>query len=127
MLQMLRFYLSPARMPLPTWHAHNPLWAPLYLLALALLAACVASGFWHSATWRVLNGSPASWHAHLTHALALFTLAHVLAVALHDWMGNGALISIMLSGKRYFHVSRQHRIEQSETRSIEVTFNAKAD
>ena len=31
---MLRFYLTMGRSPLPKWYAHNPLWAPLYLLSL---------------------------------------------------------------------------------------------
>jgi Ni/Fe-hydrogenase 1 B-type cytochrome subunit len=127
MLQMLRFYLSLARAPLPAWHAHNPLWAPLYLLVLVVLAACIASGIWHGAPWRVFAIPLARWHTQLAGAVALFTLAHLVAVALHDWKGDGALISAMFSGRRYFHVRRPQPMEQSGTRSVEVTFSKQAD
>jgi Ni/Fe-hydrogenase 1 B-type cytochrome subunit len=109
--QTLKFYLSLTRTPLPAWYAHNPLWAPVYLLVLPLLAACLASGFLHDASVAVAGLAPAALHAALGEALALFSLFHVLAAALHDWKGEGALISALLSGKRYFHVNRQQRIE----------------
>jgi len=111
MMQMLKFYLSLTRAPLPAWYAHNPLWAPVYLLVLMLLAACVASGFSHAAPYRVVGLQPETLHAGLGDALALFSLFHVIAAALHDWKGDGALVSALFSGKRYFHVNRQQRIE----------------
>jgi Ni/Fe-hydrogenase 1 B-type cytochrome subunit len=111
MLQMLRFYLSLTRAPLPAWYAHNPLWAPVYLLVLLLLAACLASGFLHAAPYRLVGLQSHTLHAGLGEALALFSLIHVIAAALHDWKGDGALVSAMFSGKRYFHVNRQQQIE----------------
>lgn len=110
-LQMAKFYLSLTRAPLPAWYAHNPLWAPVYLLVLLLLAACLASGLLHDAPGRQFGVLTATLHAGLGQALAYFSLFHVLAAALHDWKGEGALISAMFSGKRYFHVNRQQRIE----------------
>jgi Ni/Fe-hydrogenase 1 B-type cytochrome subunit len=111
MMQMLKFYLSLTRAPLPAWYAHNPLWAPVYLLVFLLLTACVASGFLHHAPYRLVGLQPAALHADLGELLALFSLVHVIAAALHDWKGEGALVSAMFSGKRYFHVNRQQRIE----------------
>jgi Ni/Fe-hydrogenase 1 B-type cytochrome subunit len=111
MLQTLKFYLSLTRAPLPAWYAHNPLWAPVYLLVLLLLVACVASGFLHDAPYRLFGLQPDTLHAGLGEALALFSLFHVIAAALHDWKGDGALVSAMFSGKRYFHVNRQQQIE----------------
>jgi Ni/Fe-hydrogenase 1 B-type cytochrome subunit len=112
MLQTLKFYLSLTRAPLPAWYAHNPFWAPVYLLVLLLLAACVASGLLHDVPYRRLSGlQPDTLHAGLGQALALFSLFHVIAAALHDWKGDGALVSAMFSGKRYFHVNRQQQIE----------------
>ena len=60
---------------------------------------------------RVLDLQPGTLHAVLGKALALFSLVHVIAAALHDWKGEGALVSAMFSGKRYFHVNRQQQIE----------------
>jgi len=111
MLQTLKFYLSLTRAPLPAWYAHNPLWAPVYLLVLLLLVACVASGMLHDAPYRLFGLQPDTLHAALGEALALFSLFHVIAAALHDWKGDGALVSAMFSGKRYFHVNRQQQIE----------------
>jgi Ni/Fe-hydrogenase 1 B-type cytochrome subunit len=111
MLQTLKFYLSLTRAPLPAWYAHNPLWAPAYLLVLLLLLASVASGFLHQASNRLFGLQPDTLHAALGAALALFSLFHVIAAGLHDWKGDGALVSAMFSGKRYFHVNRQQQIE----------------
>jgi Ni/Fe-hydrogenase 1 B-type cytochrome subunit len=111
MAQTLKFYLSLTRTPLPAWYAHNPLWAPVYLLVLLVLAVCIASGFLHRGHGTITGLSPAALHAALGQALAIFSLFHVLAAALHDWKGEGALISAMFSGRRYFHVNYQQRIQ----------------
>jgi len=71
----------------------------------------VASGFLHDASYRLFGLQPDSLHTGLGEALALFSLFHVIAAALHDWKGDGALVSAMFSGKRYFHVNRQQQIE----------------
>jgi Ni/Fe-hydrogenase 1 B-type cytochrome subunit len=111
MQQTLKFYLGLTRTPLPAWYAHNPLWAPVYLLVLMLLAVCVTSGLLYAAPYRLLGLQPDILHAGLGEGLAFFSLFHVIATALHDWKGDGALVSAMFSGKRYFHVNRQQQIE----------------
>ena len=113
MVEMLKFYLSLARTPLPAWYAHNPVWKPFYLLNLAVLVACVATGQFREAPWRVFGLAPDALHAWLGGCIALFTLAHVIAVFLHDLKGRGALISAMVSGWRYFHVTRQGKVEDA--------------
>jgi Ni/Fe-hydrogenase 1 B-type cytochrome subunit len=118
--QTLRFYLSLTRTPLPAWYAHNPLWAPLYLLVLLVLLGSVASGFGHDLHWLVAGVRPAVLHAALGHALAWFCVAHVLAAALHDWKGDGALISALFSGKRYFHLNPLQDPAEPRGRSVEV-------
>jgi hypothetical protein len=78
---------------------------------LLLLVACVASGLLHDAPYRLFGLQPDTLHAGLGEALVLFSLFHVIAAALHDWKADGALVSAMFSGKRYFHVNRQQKIE----------------
>jgi Ni/Fe-hydrogenase 1 B-type cytochrome subunit len=111
--QMLQFYISLARTPLPAWYAHNPLWKPLYLLVLAVLAASILTGQFRDAPWVVFGNAPGVLHAWLGGSLALFTVFHVIAVFLHDLRGKGALLSAMISGWRYFHVTRQGQIEDA--------------
>jgi len=101
----LWFYLSLGRRPLPAWYAHNPFWAPLYLMLWLLLGAATASGV----ALRHLPGA-AAWaegcHGPLAAAIGLWTLLHVAAVALHDWRGGTADVSAMLSGRRLFRLRR---------------------
>ena len=40
----LRFYVTLGQLPLPRWYAHNPLWAPLYLLLFLVLLGQIGSG-----------------------------------------------------------------------------------
>jgi Ni/Fe-hydrogenase 1 B-type cytochrome subunit len=114
-LQMLRFYLSFARAPLPAWYAHNPLWAPCYVLVLAVLAAELLSGFLHDLPGSPYGVSFSVLHTTLGQLLAAFSLLHILAAALHDWKGDGALISALFSGKRCFHVNLRQQIEEAGT------------
>ncbi|MEZ5540562.1 MAG: cytochrome b/b6 domain-containing protein [Pseudomonadota bacterium] len=106
MAQMLKFYLSLARTPLPAWYAHNPVWKPFYALNHLVLVACVASGFLHGTPWRLFGQAPDTLHTWLGVCLGLFAIAHGIAVFLHDLKGDGALVSAMISGARYFHVNR---------------------
>jgi Ni/Fe-hydrogenase 1 B-type cytochrome subunit len=124
--QTLLFYLSLARAPLPAWYAHNPLWAPLYLLVLLALLGSVASGFAHDLPWQLAGIRPAALHAVLGNGLAGFCVGHVLAAALHDWKGDGALISALFSGKRYFHIQPVQFLQnpmEPGGQSVEVPLN----
>ncbi len=102
-IQMVKFYLTLARTPLPNWYAHNPFWKPLYAMVLLVLAASAATGV-------LLGAGPADperllhWHRRLSEVLIVFTLFHVVTVFLHDLKGRGAYLSAMISGYRYFHI-----------------------
>lgn len=102
--QMLLFYLSFARLPLPNWFAHNPLWRQLYPLLWLVLLACAFSGLYYNSAGTFLGMSMFSWHRALADFILIFTIAHLLAVFLHDLKGRGAAISGMISGYRYFHI-----------------------
>jgi Ni/Fe-hydrogenase 1 B-type cytochrome subunit len=107
-LQMVKFYFSLGRVPLPGWYAHNPFWKPIYPMVLLVLAAVCATGMLGVAGL----GDPdnvAQWHRRLAHVIAIFTLCHVVAVVLHDLKGEGAFLSSMISGYRYFHVGGRTR------------------
>ncbi len=98
LLETLKFYASLGRLPCPDWYAYNPVWQPIYLLIIAVLAATTATGFATGMGPGIL-----SWHSTLAAIVLYFTLAHVFFSALHDVKGNGAQISAMLNGNKYFH------------------------
>lgn len=112
--ELLRFYASFGRMPLPAWYAHNPLWGPIYLLLFAALAVQVLSGL---AIGRLLidGVSLTGLHGGLATGIAIFTLLHLLAVVLHELGGEGGDVSAMLNGKRVFQ-RQQADVGQSEGR-----------
>jgi Ni/Fe-hydrogenase 1 B-type cytochrome subunit len=94
--QMLRFYLTLARAPLPAYYAHNPLWGPLHLAFYVLLAAQGLSALAGETHWHVVG----------YRILSALVLAHVITAFVHDWKGTSAEISAMVSGHKIFLVSR---------------------
>lgn len=109
-LEMIRFYASFGRTPLPGYFAHNALWAPLYLVFLLLAVLATASGLMLDlAALRGLFGWSSDavlrFHASLLEPLGIWMLAHVLTSLLHDVRGSGADVSAMLNGYRVFEVN----------------------
>ncbi len=107
MLQMIKFYLSLTRFPLPNWYAHNPLWLPLYLLMFFVLAACSITGLLHDSPKIIFGFTMVKLHSALASMIIIFTIAHIASVYLHDLKGKGAFISAMVNGHRYFHFTIQ--------------------
>jgi len=103
MMQMIKFYLSLTRYPLPNWYAHNPFWLPIYPVFYLVLAGCLISGLLYN-TSHIIFGSPMyELHVALAGLIATFTIFHIATVFLHDLKGKGACISAMVNGFRYFH------------------------
>jgi Ni/Fe-hydrogenase 1 B-type cytochrome subunit len=98
LLQTLKFYASLGRLPCPDWYAYNPVWQPVYLIMIALLVVTTITGY-------ALGLAPAvyGWHSILAKGVLYFTIAHIFFSILHDVKGNGAQISAMLNGYKYFH------------------------
>jgi Ni/Fe-hydrogenase 1 B-type cytochrome subunit len=105
MVQMIKFYLSFARFPLPSWYAHNPLWLPIYPVLYIILAGCSVSGLLYNSAHVFFSSPMFELHAALAGLIATFTVFHIATVFLHDLKGKGAFISAMVNGFRYFHYS----------------------
>lgn len=114
---MLIFYASLGRAPLPAWYGHNPLWGPVYLLLLAVLALGVATGLLLArhdpqmllvlvATPWWLGWTLPEWHLGLAWMAGGFTALHLLAVILHDTRGTSSELSAMLNGHKIFLMPR---------------------
>lgn len=106
--QMLVFYLSFARLPLPNWYAHNPFWRQLYPVLWLVLLACAFTGLYYHSANTFLGMSMFGLHGGLADIILVFTMVHVVAVFLHDLKGKGASVSGIISGYRYFHVEGQN-------------------
>ena len=100
----LKFYVTLARSPIPKWYAHNPLWAPVYLLLLLVLAVQVASGLLMEAHPVLLGFYLPAVHDDWATVILVFTVVHVVAVVLHDAKGTASDVSAMINGHRIFVV-----------------------
>jgi Ni/Fe-hydrogenase 1 B-type cytochrome subunit len=116
MLQMIKFYLSLTRSPLPNWYAHNPLWQPFYLLMFIVLAACSITGLLHDSPKIIGGFTMVKLHSALTSMIIILSIAHIASVFLHDLKGKGAFISAMVNGHRYFHFTNQKNQNEHKPR-----------
>lgn len=103
-VEMMKFYLSLGRYPLPSWYAHNPFWVPLYGLFLFIFLNALFSGFLFASWYGFAGYSFKAIHAFLGDLMFGFIVLHIVAVFWHDWKGNNASISAMVNGNRYFHI-----------------------
>lgn len=119
--QMLMFYFSFARAPLPNWFAHNPLWRQVYPLWWLLVLATAFSGLYYNSATPLLGMTLFAWHKFLASSILVLSLVHVLAVFLHDLKGKGASVSGMISGYRYFHVAASEKLPKPSTGKASIT------
>ncbi|MCG6887687.1 MAG: cytochrome b/b6 domain-containing protein [Proteobacteria bacterium] len=103
---MLRFYVSFGRTPLPQWYAHNPLWAPLYLLLFFLLLLQVISGFLIGAGHHTLIVNLYTLHDNVATLVGWFIFLHVLTVVAQELKGGLSDISAMIHGYRIFIIEK---------------------
>jgi len=114
-IQMIKFYLSFARLPLPNWYAHNPLWKPVYLFMIIVLSGCVITGMVYNSTFTLPGYSSAELHGALATIIIVLSVAHIITAFLHDLKGKGAFVSAIINGHRYFHYSSNKKVGQTET------------
>jgi len=105
-LQTLKFYLSLGRLSCPDWYAFNPVWQPLYLLFIIVMLLTALSGFFSGSYIFPLGYSMPQVHGFLSDLVLGFVVLHILFAFSHDARGNGAQISAMLNGFKYFHIKQ---------------------
>jgi Ni/Fe-hydrogenase 1 B-type cytochrome subunit len=103
------FYLSMARMQLPGYFAHNPLWKILYLAGYLLLAVQVFTGLllesaWLRSVFRTDSSSALLQHQSLLEVLLVYVVLHIITALLHDWKSPAAEISSMINGNKHFSI-----------------------
>lgn len=113
MRDMLIFYVSLGRAPLPGYYGHNPLWGPVYLLLFGVVGGAIASGLILAsidpARLRQPEAAPhwlaytlPEWHAALATIVGAFAALHILSVFAHDARGTSSEISAMVNGHKIF-------------------------
>lgn len=101
--QVIRFYLTLGKAPLPKWYSHNPLWGPLYLALLFFLVLVTASGLLLLTDVEIVGNIGIHDLHRLGYLVILwFTLLHLPAVFFHDLAGQGGDVSGMINGYRIF-------------------------
>ena len=120
MVQMLRFYITLGKAPLPAWFAHNPLWAPIYLFAILTMLLLAATGM-------LMNGHPVLFniylpdlHTGLAGILSAFAIIHVITVFMHDVKGTGSDISAMVNGHRIFIAQKTDKPEAGTVQHVSL-------
>ena len=106
MKEMLMFYLSFGKMPLPNWYAHNPLWVPLYALLYLFLVVMAVTGLFMEEHPLVAGVYLPSLHRHFAAIIAGITGLHLITVVLQDVRGKRGDVSAMLNGYKLFETQK---------------------
>jgi Ni/Fe-hydrogenase 1 B-type cytochrome subunit len=105
--QVVKFYLSLGKAPLPKWFSHNPLWGPIYLLFFFILSLSIISGFSLLYDRLLLFGlSMTDLHRLTYQTIAWYTLLHLIAVFVHDLNGTASDVSGIINGYRIFEIKQ---------------------
>ena len=115
--ELLAFYFSLGKRPLPNWHSKPALWSILYLVMFLIMALLLATGILQNEQDRFLGFILLDSHLDLGRWLAYLISFHILASFLHDSKSLNANISGMLNGHRSIH------LEDKAPNSIEVKFD----
>lgn len=121
----LKFYVSLARSPLPSWFAINPVWRILYALFYTLLVIMAISGLLNGDRL-VLGFYWPSIHQSFAFAVNVWLAMHLLAVFMHDWKSHVNRISAMINGVVYFEVDSISHDALPQQNIIKTSFDLKS-
>ncbi len=119
--EVIRFYLTLGKTPLPKWYSHNPLWGPLYLAFYFFLTLNVISGLAliNEAIF-VFNLSMLDLHRVTYLVIAGFSVLHIIAVFSHDMGSSSSDISGMINGHRIFEIKQEPGQDSASFPSVEL-------
>jgi Ni/Fe-hydrogenase 1 B-type cytochrome subunit len=119
--QVMRFYLTLGKLPLPKWYSHNPLWGPLYLALFFVLVLVTLSGLLLlNELYLFANLSMLDLHRLSYQLILTFTLLHLPAVFSHDLSSKSGDISAMVNGYRSFEVAQESDKLNPDTQSVSL-------
>jgi Ni/Fe-hydrogenase 1 B-type cytochrome subunit len=109
--QMLLFYFTLGRAPLPNWYGQNPLWIPLYALLYLFLIVMAATGVFMPDRPVVAGLYLPGIHRAFAGIVTGFTVLHVITAVLHDIKGQHADVSAMLNGHKLFERKKPDTVD----------------
>ena len=118
--QMLRFYITLGKAPLPSWYAHNPLWAPIYLCSILIMLLLAASGLAMDEYPILFSIYLPELHSTLASIFTIFVAAHVITVFMHDAKGTSSDISAMVNGHRIFVVQKADNSDAGSIQQVSL-------
>ncbi|MCK5360202.1 MAG: cytochrome b/b6 domain-containing protein [Gammaproteobacteria bacterium] len=118
--QMLRFYITLGKAPLPSWYAHNPLWAPIYLFSILVMLLLAATGLAMDEYPILFSIYLPELHSTLASIFTIFVAAHVITVFIHDAKGTSSDISAMVNGHRIFVVQKAGNPDKDNIQHISL-------
>ena len=123
--EMFRFYLAFGRREMPGFYAYDPVWAIIYLVLFAVLAAQVFTGFAIASQGLRLGMGLSlegltAWHTRLAVVIAWISGLHVASVLLREIRGRGYEVSSMLHGYRLFGRERGDMVDGSQGGTVGV-------
>ena len=118
------FYLSMARMNLPAYFAHNPLWKIFYVVMLVLLVIEAFTGIllesaWLRSVFRTDTATLLEQHRMLLEPLGYLVIAHVVTALLHDWKTSTGELSAIVNGHKCFTV--EQRLTEQNVQPVTVS------
>lgn len=123
---MLRFYATLGRTPIPKWYAHNPLWAPLYLVVVVILVVQALTGLLME-SYPVIGGFYLPFvHDFWATVILVFACLHVIVVVLHDAKGTTSDVSAMINGHKIFVVEDVEGMRAPDVHSVSLDQIGKA-
>ena len=119
--EVIRFYLTLGKVPLPNWYSHNPLWGPIYLILFFILALVSLSGLMMlNDNYLFANVSMLDLHRLAYSLILVFTLLHLPAVFAHDLSSKSGDISAMVNGFKAFEVGQQSGELSPDTQAVSL-------
>jgi Ni/Fe-hydrogenase 1 B-type cytochrome subunit len=119
--QVIRFYLTLGKAPLPKWYSHNPLWGPLYIALFFILSLSAASGLMLLNDQQLLGSiSMLDLHQLCYQVILLFTVLHMPAVFSHDLSSKSGDISAMVNGFRVFEVGEASADKSDSAQAVSL-------
>ena len=119
--EVIRFYLTLGKIPLPRWFSHNPLWGPLYLLLFLFLGISALSGLLLLQEIPfILNISNIDLHVLSHYAISLYVILHIPAVFSHDLSNKNGDISGMVNGYKIFLVDSVKTEKQNAPHQVSL-------
>ena len=114
--ELLAFYFTLGKRPLPNWHSKPALWSFIYLVMFVLMILSLITGVLQTQQDMFFKWVLHDLHLLITETLLWTVLLHIITSILHDAKSENANISAMINGQRYL------TIEERSNKEVPIKF-----